>query len=79
MPGRASPPSRCLVLCLLPFASSNARLTVLCALLCARSCFEPLARSRNAFVDAYLGEEDGLDSFADLEDFIVCRADTTYG
>jgi len=35
-------------------------------------------RSRNAFVDAYLGEEDGLDSFADLEDFIVCRNGTTY-
>eukprot|EP00960_Hanusia_phi_P000726 19820-Hanusia_phi.AAC.3 len=29
-------------------------------------------RSRNAYVDAFLEEEDGLDSFADLEDFIVC-------
>lgn len=37
-----------------------------------------LNRSRNAFVDAYLGEEDGLDSFADLEDFIVCRPGTKY-
>ena len=29
-------------------------------------------RSRNAYVDAFLEEEDGLDSYADLEDFIVC-------
>ena len=35
-------------------------------------------RSRNSFVDACLAEEDGLDSFADLEDFIVCRPGTKY-
>jgi hypothetical protein len=29
-------------------------------------------------VDACLAEEDGLDSFADLEDFIVCRPGTKY-
>ena len=44
-----------------------------------RRCRKRLAlRSRNSFVDACLAEEDGLDSFADLEDFIVCRPGTKY-
>eukprot|EP00961_Rhodomonas_salina_P152423 2051636-Rhodomonas_salina.2 len=35
-------------------------------------------RSRNAFVDAYLEDEDGGDSYADLEDFIVCKKGSKY-
>lgn len=35
-------------------------------------------RSRNAYVDAALDEEDGSDGYGDLEDFIVCRDGTVY-
>ncbi|KAJ1489521.1 hypothetical protein T484DRAFT_1779879 [Baffinella frigidus] len=38
----------------------------------------PRIRSRNAYVDACLEDEEGDDSYADLEDFIVCRKGRRY-
>eukprot|EP00002_Diphylleia_rotans_P028872 TRINITY_DN5839_c0_g1_i1.p1 TRINITY_DN5839_c0_g1~~TRINITY_DN5839_c0_g1_i1.p1 ORF type:complete len:1436 (+),score=289.03 TRINITY_DN5839_c0_g1_i1:65-4372(+) len=35
-------------------------------------------RSRNPFIDVALRDEDGLDSYADLEEFIVCRKGRSY-
>ena len=35
-------------------------------------------RSRNAYVDAALDEEDGSDGYGDLEDFIVCKDGIEY-